>query len=139
MAFTIECGIVTVGLRFERRFLASPLQIHVAKRFVLAVCPDSRKPPRELLWKTDPKRPLIGLRNHLTESISGILLEQSGEVVRILELTFFFLAESGVRALALATSYISGTIHFPSTDASFPVLAKEHCTDCLILDIPSWP
>ena len=90
MAFTIECGIVTVGLRFERRFLASPLQIHVAKRFVPAVCPDSRKPPRELLWKTDPKRPLIGLRNHLTESISGILLEQSGEVVRILELTFFF-------------------------------------------------
>ena len=89
MAFTIECGIVTVGLRFERRFLASPLQIHVAKRFVPAVCPDSRKPPRELLWKTDPKRPLIGLRNHLTESISGILLEQSGEVVRILELTIF--------------------------------------------------
>ena len=43
-----------------------------------AVCPDSRKPPRELLWKTDPKGPPMGLRHHLEESSGGILLEQSG-------------------------------------------------------------
>ena len=95
MAFTIECGIVTVGLRFERRFLASPLQIHVAKRFVPAVCPDSRKPPRELLWKTDPKRPLMDLGHRLAESIGGIPLKQSG------------------------------AMPCPSTDASLPVLVRD--------------
>ena len=35
------------------------------------------------------KRAAHRLENHLTESISGILLDQSGEVFRILELTIF--------------------------------------------------
>jgi len=89
--------------------LASPLQMLMGVSFAPAVCPYSRKPPRELLWKTDPKRPLIGLRHHPAESIGGILLKQSG------------------------------TIHCPSTDASFPVLVRRYGTDCLILDIRSWP
>jgi len=49
-----------------------------AVRFVPAVCPNSRKPPRELRWKTDPERQLKGLRHHLEEGTGGVPLEQSG-------------------------------------------------------------
>ena len=101
--FTITWGNLAVGqlrlqlrvavlqwLCFERWFPASPFTDACGH----AVLPGgmsrfSRKPPRELLWKTDSKGPLIGLKKHLTESVSGILLDQSGEVVRLLELTIF--------------------------------------------------
>jgi len=89
--------------------LASPLQMLIAVRFVPAVCPDSRKPPRELLWKTDPKRPLMDLGRRLAESIGGIPLKQSG------------------------------AMPCPSTDASLPVLVRRHGADCLILNVRSWP
>ena len=76
----------------------------------------SRKPSRELLWKTDSRGPLIGLKNHLMKSIGGTLLNPSGKVVRILELTF--LADSGIRALALVTAYVSATIRYPANFSS---------------------
>ena len=44
------------------------------------------------------------------KSISGILLNLSGKVARILELTF--LADSGVRALALVTAYVPTAIRY---------------------------
>ena len=44
------------------------------------------------------------------KSTSGILLNPSGKVVRILELTF--LADSGIRALALVAAYVSATIRY---------------------------
>ena len=138
-SFTITCGNLTVGhFRLQLHvailqwdyvlndgFQLFRLQMHVAAPFTnacgRAVLPSgmsrfSRKPSRELLWKTDSRGPLIGLKNHLMKSISGILLNPSGKVVRILELTF--LADSGVRALALVTAYVSATIRYPANFSS---------------------
>ena len=133
-SFTIPCGNITVGLRFERRLPAFPFTNACGR----AVLPSgtsrfSRKPSRELLWKTDSRGPLIGLKNHLMKSIGGTLLNPFGKVVRILELTC--LADSGIRALALVTAYVSATIRYP---ANFSVLFGAYHTDCLILDTPSW-
>ena len=60
--------------------------------------------------------PLMDLENHLMKSISGILLDPSGKVVRISELTF--LADSGILALALVTAYVSATIRYPANFSS---------------------
>ena len=116
-SFTIACGSITVGLRFERRLPAFPLT-NACGRAVLpsGMSRFSRKPSGELLWKTDSRGPLIGLKNHLMKSISGTLLNPSGKVVRILELTF--LADSGIRALALVTAYVSATIRYPANFSS---------------------
>ena len=75
----------------------------------------------------------MDLENHLMKSISGILLDPSGKVVRISELTF--LADSGILALALVTAYVSATVSYP---ANFSGLFRAYHTDCLILDTPSW-
>ena len=56
--------------------------------------------------------PLMDLENHLMKSISDILLNPSGKVVRISELTF--LADSGILALALVTAYVSATVRYPA-------------------------
>ena len=116
-SFTIACGNITVGLRFERRLPAFPFT-NACGRAVLpsGMSRFSRKPSRELLWKTDSRGPLIGLKNHLMKSIGGTLLNPSGKVVRILELTF--LADSGIRALALVTAYVSATIRYPANFSS---------------------
>ena len=61
------------------------------------------------------------------------MLNPFAKAARILELTF--LADSGVRALAFVTAYVSATI---CCLAKFPVLFRAYHTDCLILDTPSW-
>ena len=116
-SFTIACGNITVGLCFERRLAVFPFTNACGR----AVLPSgrsrfSRKPPRELLGKTDSRGPLTGLKNHPMKSISGILLNLSGKVARILELTF--LADSGVRALALVTAYVSTAIRYHANFSS---------------------
>jgi hypothetical protein len=50
------------------------------------------------------------------KSISGILLNLSGKVARILELTF--LADSGVRPLTLVTAYVSTAIRYHANFSS---------------------
>ena len=54
----------------------------------------------------------MDLENHLMKSISGILLDPSGKVVRTSELAF--LADSGILALALVTAYVSATVSYPA-------------------------
>ena len=122
--FTIACSSITVGLCFERWFPASPFTDACSH----AVLPGgmsrfSRKPPRELLWKTDSKGPLIGLKKHLTESVSGILLDQSGEVVRLLELTIF----GGVWCSGTGSGdFVRLRNHtLPSTDAIFSSVSQR--------------
>ena len=116
-SFTIACGNITVGLCFERRLAVFPLT-NACGRAVLpsGMSRFSRKPPRELLGETDSRGPLTGLKNHLMKSISGILLNLSGKVASILELTL--LADSGVRALALVTAYVSTAIRYHANFSS---------------------
>ena len=58
----------------------------------------------------------MDLKNHLMKSISGILLNSSGKVVRISELTF--LADSGILVLALVTAHVSATMRYPANFSS---------------------
>ena len=55
-SFTIACGNITVGLCFERRLPAFPFTIACGRAVLLSgVSRFSRKPSRELLWKTDSR------------------------------------------------------------------------------------
>ena len=89
IAFTIACSSITV-IMF--RTMVSSFSVYrcmwprgSSRRYVQVLEETSQRAALEDRLKRAAHR----LENHLTESISGILLDQSGEVVRILELTIF--------------------------------------------------
>ena len=99
-SFTIACGSITLGLRFERWLPAFPFTNACDHAVLLSgMSGFSGKPSGELLWKADSGGHYWTLKNQLMKSIIGILLNPSGKVVCISELTF--LADSGILALTL--------------------------------------
>ena len=89
------------------------LQMHVTTRFFSVGCPGSRGNLPESCSGKLTQGVTSGLKkNQLMKSIIGILLNPSGKVVCISELTF--LADSGILALALVTAYVSATVRYPA-------------------------
>jgi len=114
-SFTITCGNLTVGhFRLQLHVAALHwdyvlndgfplfrLQMHVTTRFFSVGCPGSRGNLPESCSGKLTQGVTIGLlkKSQLMKSIIGILLNPSGKVVCISELTF--LADSGILALTL--------------------------------------
>ena len=133
-SFTIACGIIAVGLRFERRLPAFPFT-NACGRAVLpsGMSRFSRKPSRELLWKTDSRGPLIGWKIIWWKASVAFCWTRLVKWFVFWSLHFLRILAFGHWLWWLRTS--------PQPYATlqiFPVLFRAYHTDCLILDTPSW-